>query len=107
MASAPTDSARPAAAGASAENGAPRMTIPPAVEAILSDVPAGGPSLVFATGDLAHVLVESQAFVPFGLPLPGEKAGEGEKKTATRDIPPFKPLKLLDYRPLLRYPGGM
>jgi hypothetical protein len=106
--SAAAGSVRPADADAAAESDAPpRITIPPAVEASLSDVPAGGPSLVFATGDLAHALVESQAFVPFGLPLPGEKTAEGEKKIATPDIPPFRPIKLLDYRPLLRYPGGL
>lgn len=103
-ASVPVDSVRPA--DAAAETGAPRMAIPPAVEAILSDVPAGGPSLVFASGDLAHALVESQDFVPFGLPLPGEKAEE-EKTLAAADVPSFKPLKLLDYRPLLRYSGGL
>jgi hypothetical protein len=77
------------------------------VEAILADVPAGGPSLVFASGELAHVIAESQAFVPFGLPLPGEKADGGEDTVPVRKIPAFTPLKLRDYRPLLRYTGGV
>ncbi|MDR2077014.1 MAG: hypothetical protein LBP61_08840 [Desulfovibrio sp.] len=100
--------ARPdSAADAAEELLPPQAAIPPAVEAILADVPAGGPSLVFASGGLAQVIVESQAFVPFGLPLPGEKADNEEKGLPAGTIPAFAPLKLRDYRPILRYTGGV
>ncbi|MDR2160724.1 MAG: hypothetical protein LBO77_01055 [Desulfovibrio sp.] len=94
---------------AGADRDAPvHPAIPKAVEAILADVPAGGPSLVFASGELAHLVAESGAFAPFGLPLPGEiaagRAGEGGE---ARSAPRFRPLKLRDYRPLLRLSGGV
>jgi hypothetical protein len=91
---------------AAAEAVAPQAAIPAAVEAILADVPAGGPSLVFASGELAHAITESRAFVPFGLPLPGEKAGGAEEGEVLK-TPAFKPLKLRDYRPLLRHTGAV
>jgi hypothetical protein len=104
---APPDCSPSAAPGAAVEAVSAQAAVPPAVEAILADVPAGGPSLVFASGELAHVIVESHAFVPFGFPLPGESADEGEKKSAVRELPSFTPLKLRDYRPILRYTGGV
>lgn len=63
---------------------------------------AGVPVLIFASGDLASEIYVSEAVVPFGLPLPGERMG-----TPPPPLPEVPPLKLGDYRNILYGKGSL
>ena len=59
--------------------------------------PAGeAPVLIFASGDLASEISVSEAVVPFGLPLPGERVG-----MPPPPLPEIPPLNLRVYRSIL------
>lgn len=60
------------------------------------------PTLIFASGDLASEISVSEAVVPFGLPLPGERMG-----TPPPPLPEVPPLKLGDYRSILKNKGSL
>ena len=68
----------------------------------LSMPAAETPTLIFASGDLASEISVSEAVVPFGLPLPGERMG-----TPPPPLPEVPPLKLGDYRSILNSKGSL